>query len=149
MSTTTNLATRTDRPSEAAGVVTGAPNSILRAEGAAVLAASAAGYVTTGAGWWLFAVLFLAPDLFMLGYLAGPRVGAAVYNAGHTYAVTLAVVGLGLWTGAPLVAAVGLIWTAHIGFDRMLGYGLKQARGFKATHLSAGEPLRAAAPASR
>ncbi len=32
----------------------------------------------------LFVVLILAPDLSMLGYLAGSRVGAAVYNVVHT-----------------------------------------------------------------
>jgi hypothetical protein len=122
----------------APGVVAGAPNLLLRAEGAAVLTGSLVAYGWLGGSWWVLAALFLAPDLFMLGYLRGPRIGAAVYNLGHSYVVTLGVVALGLGAGWPGLAAVGLIWTAHIGFDRMLGYGLKYARGFKATHLSDG-----------
>jgi hypothetical protein len=132
------IRSRLSRPAAPEGVVTGAPNLILRAEGAAVLAAATAAFAATGTSWWVFAALFLAPDLSMLGYLAGPRAGAAVYNLGHTYVVTLAVLGLGLWAGAPMLAALGLIWTAHVGFDRMMGYGLKMGRGFKATHLSDG-----------
>ena len=131
------------------GTVTGAPNLILRAEGLAVLVASVWAYGEVGAGWTLFAALILAPDLSMLGYLAGPRVGAAVYNAAHTYVLPLMLLALGQVGAVPLLTAVGLIWAAHIGVDRLMGYGLKYARGFKATHLSAGEPLRAAAPASR
>jgi hypothetical protein len=131
---TATLSLPAERPAE--GVVAGAPNLILRAEGAAVLVASAVAYGWVGGSWWVFALLFLAPDLFMLGYLRGPRLGAAVYNLGHSYAVTLAVVGLGLAAGWPGMAAVGLIWTAHVGFDRMLGYGLKYGRGFGASHLS-------------
>lgn len=140
------------------GPVVGAPNLILRAEGAAELAVATLAYGWIGGSWWLFAALFLAPDLFMLGYLRGPRLGAAVYNLGHSTALALPVAALGLAAGWPGVAALGLIWTAHIGFDRMLGYGLKYAGGFRATHLSAsggargagdGPGLRAAAPASR
>jgi hypothetical protein len=85
----------------------------------------------------------------MLGYFAGARVGAAAYNAAHTYVVPLALLALGQVGAVPLLTAVGLIWAAHIGMDRTAGYGLKYARGFKATHLSAGDVVRAAAPASR
>ncbi len=120
------------------GVVAGAPNLLLRAEGAAVLAASLAAYGWVGGSWWVLLGLFLLPDLFMLGYLRGPKVGAAVYNLGHSYVVTGAVVALGLGAGWPGVTAVGLVWTAHVGFDRMLGYGLKYGRGFGASHLSDG-----------
>ena len=35
----------------------------------------------------------------------------------------------------PVVVAIGLVWLAHIGFDRVLGYGLKYPEGFKETHL--------------
>jgi hypothetical protein len=139
---TTVLPSATPSGAEA---VAGAPNLLLRVEGAAVLAASLIAYGWLGGSWWVLAALFLAPDLFMLGYLRGPRVGAAVYNLGHTYAVTLTLVGLGLWAGWTGLTAAGLIWTAHIGFDRMLGYGLKYARGFNASHLSDGGAERASA----
>lgn len=122
------------------GTVLGAPNLILRAEGLAVLVASVWAYAALGSGWWLLAVLILAPDLSMLGYLAGARIGAALYNAAHTYVVPLALLALGQSGAVPLGTALGLIWAAHIGMDRVLGYGLKYPWGFKATHLSAAEP---------
>jgi len=127
------------------GTVTGVPNLILRAEGLAVLVASAWAYGLVGAGWWLFAALILAPDLSMLGYLAGPRVGAAAYNVAHTYLGPLALLALGQVAALPLLTALGLIWAAHIGVDRAMGYGLKYAWGFRATHLS-GTPEAVAAP---
>jgi hypothetical protein len=111
------------------------PRLILRAEGAALAAAALIGYAHFGAGWWLFAVLLLVPDLSMLGYLAGARAGAAVYNAAHTTVLPLAVGVAGALTGAPLAVAVALVWLAHIGIDRALGYGLKHADGFGHTHL--------------
>ena len=98
-------------------------------------AVSAALYARIGASWWLFAALFLAPDLSMLGYLAGACWGARVYNAIHTY-VTPATLGLcALLSHAQLALAIALIWASHIGVDRLLGYGLKYADGFGYTHL--------------
>ncbi len=128
------------------GVVTGAPNLILRAEGLGVLAAACWAYASLDASWWLFAVLFLGPDLLMLGYARDARTGALVYNLGHSYLVPLLLLALGQGAGWPLGTALGLIWAAHIGFDRMLGYGLKYPWAFKATHLSGG--VTAASPAT-
>ena len=122
-----------DGPS--AGVVRGAPKALLRIEGAMALGAAAGLYAAQGGGWALFAVLFLAPDLAMLGYLAGRGRGAAAYNAAHTYVPALALALAGAALSAPLLLRLGLIWIAHIGFDRMLGYGLKYADGFGHTHL--------------
>ncbi len=107
----------------------------LRLEGAAMFAASVALYIHAGFSWPLFAVLFLAPDLAMLGYLLGPRPGAAAYNVAHTYALALPFALAGLFMERPVVLAVALIWVAHIGFDRALGYGLKYSSGFGDTHL--------------
>ena len=108
---------------------------LLRLEGLAVAAVTVALYARTGASWWLFAALWLAPDLSMLGYLAGPCRGARVYNAFHTYAgpVVLALSALLLHVHGAL--PVALIWANHIGADRLLGYGLKYADGFGYTHL--------------
>jgi len=132
------------------GTVTGAPNLILRAEGLAVLVASVWAYAWLGGGWGLFALLILAPDLSALGYLAGPRAGATAYNAAHTYLWPFALLALGQFGDLPMGTGLALIWAAHIGMDRAVGYGLKYARRFKATHLSApAEPPTAAAPASR
>jgi len=119
---------------EREGVVTGAPNLIRRAEGAGVLVAACWAYGAVGGSWWLFAVLFLAPDLSMLGYLRGARMGAVGYNLGHSYLGPLLLLAVG--QGAGLATGLGLIWAGHIGFDRMLGYGLKYPWAFKATHLS-------------
>lgn len=90
-------------------------------------------YARGGHSWMLFGVLFLAPDLSFLGYLAGPRIGAAAYNLAHSYAGPGIAAALALLTGRPPVLA--LIWAAHIGFDRALGYGLKYPTDFKDTHL--------------
>ena len=111
------------------------PRLLLRLEGLALLAVSTPAYFALGgtAGW--FAALLLAPDLSMLGYLAGPRVGAAAYNAAHTQLGPLALGALALGAGPPSLLLGGLIWAAHIGLDRALGYGLKHASGFHHTHL--------------
>ena len=109
----------------------------LRLEGAAVLGISVLLYAQFGAGWLTFGLLLLAPDLFMLGYLANSNVGATIYNVGHSYATVGVSVILGLVLQQPFVIALSLIWFAHIGMDRMLGYGLKAPTGFKHTHLSA------------
>lgn len=112
----------------------------LRVEGLAALAAATLLYWHFRLNWFWFGVLFLAPDLSMLGYLAGTRIGAWIYNLAHTYAAAVVVLAAGLISdlaGAPRHAllGVGLIWCAHIGFDRALGYGLKSPEGFRFTHL--------------
>lgn len=111
------------------------PAVMLRAEGAAMLAGSVLLYWANGVSWWLFALLLLAPDVSMVGYLAGPRVGAALYNAFHSYPLPAALGIFGLLAGAPLAVSVALVWFAHIGMDRLVGYGLKYPTGFKDTHL--------------
>ncbi len=109
--------------------------TLLRMEGLAVLALATAAYAQFGAGWGWFALLFLLPDLSFLAYLAGPRVGAAAYNAAHSYVLPVMLLAMGVLGTAPAVLAVALVWFAHIGFDRALGYGLKYASGFRQTHL--------------
>jgi len=108
---------------------------ILRCEAFAVAVLTAVLYARSGASWWLFAALWLAPDLSMLGYLAGPYLGARIYNAIHAYATpgTLAVCALAL--GGHGLVPIALIWGNHIAVDRLLGYGLKYQAGFGWTHL--------------
>ena len=108
---------------------------LLRLEGFAAVAAAAAFYAQAGFSWPVAVLFFLAPDLAMLAYLAGPRAGAIAYNLAHTYALALAFTAAGFLGGVPAAAAGGLIWIAHIGFDRALGYGLKYSSGFGDTHL--------------
>jgi hypothetical protein len=116
-----------------AGGVTGGPRFLLRLEGALVVAASLVAYAHLGGRWGLFAVLFLLPDLSMLGYLVSHRVGAVAYNAAHSYLAPAALAFAGL--AYPALLPLAAIWAAHVGFDRMLGYGLKYASAFGDTHL--------------
>jgi hypothetical protein len=111
------------------------PAFLLRAEGAAALAASTLLYRHEGGSWLLFALLLLAPDLSAVGYLFGPQAGTAAYNLAHTYTLPLALVAAGAWFGIDLVPSLALIWLAHIAMDRLAGYGLKYTGGFKDTHL--------------
>jgi len=80
-------------------------------------------------------VLILAPDLFMLGYLRGPRAGAAVYNLGHTWLLPGLVGAAGVLGGSTLMLSVALIWFGHIGVEPPAGYGLKYPTAFQDTHL--------------
>ncbi len=111
------------------------PALLLRVEEAALLAATILLYAHLHFSWWLFAVLFLAPDVFMFGYLANPRVGAALYNLGHVTFVPLALLAFAIATHGRLPMAISVIWFSHIAFDRLLGYGLKYPAHFKDTHL--------------
>jgi hypothetical protein len=80
-------------------------------------------------------VALLVPDAFMVGYFNGPTLGARVYNLAHSTPLPALMAGLGWWQATPLVAALGLIWLAHIGMDRLLGFGLKYSDRFQHTHL--------------
>jgi hypothetical protein len=112
------------------------PKPLLHLEGAVLLAMTLLLYAQHGGNWWLFLILILAPDLAALGYLAGPKVGAAIYNLAHTYLLPAALAAYGLLTINSLAIDLALIWFAHIGADRMLGYGLKYPTAFKDTHLN-------------
>jgi hypothetical protein len=118
-----------------AGSVAASVRGLLRLEGLAAFAAAVGMYAHAGFSWPLLALLFLAPDLSMLAYLGGPRAGAIGYNFAHTHALPLVLTLAGFTGGVSAAAAGGLIWIAHIGFDRMLGYGLKYSTGFGNTHL--------------
>ena len=118
-----------------ARAASGPPRLILRAEGAALLVLATAGFALTGISWWLYALLFFAPDLAMAAYAAGPRLGALAYNTAHTSVLPALLAGVGAIAETPLALAVAAVWAAHIGFDRMLGYGLKYDTGFHDTHL--------------
>ena len=115
--------------------VAGKPLVLLKFEGAALLVAATVLYWRSGTSWWLYVILFLAPDRSFAGYLAGSRGGAVIYNAAHSIIGPMALAVTGILTRAPIETALALIWFAHIGFDHMLGYGLKYDRGFKYTHL--------------
>ena len=115
--------------------VTGKPRLWLRAEGLTLLATALLLYSTTHQPWWLVPAVILLPDLFMIGYIGGSRLGAAVYNVGHSYPLPALMSVAGLAGHHPLVLALGLLWLAHIGMDRLAGFGLKYDSGFPWTHL--------------
>lgn len=106
----------------------------LRLESLAILIMCVGLYARIGAPWWLFAAAFLAPDLSFAGYLFGGRVGAWTYNLAHNEVGPVVLGLVGLWL-APTLTPLALIWGAHVGFDRMLGYGLKIGVSFDQTHL--------------
>jgi hypothetical protein len=108
---------------------------VLQIEGLALLAAATAAYAQQGFWWGWFALFFLAPDLTFVAYLSGPRWGAAAYNAAHSTIGPLAMGSAALVLGSTPLEIAALIGLAHIGFDRMLGYGLKYATAFGDTHL--------------
>ncbi|MFB6152189.1 MAG: DUF4260 domain-containing protein [Haloarculaceae archaeon] len=112
------------------------PRTFLRVEGLTVLALCLAGYFALDGPVWLLVVLALAPDLSMVGYLAGPRVGSLSYNLVHTYTGPLALGAVGFRADVRIALLVALVWAGHIGADRLVGYGLKFDSGFEDTHLS-------------
>lgn len=107
---------------------------LLRLEGLAVLIGAVAVYAAQYGDWLAFILLLFVPDLSMIGYMRGSSTGAALYNAAHTYLAPGMLAAIGLAAGAPLLLQIALIWVAHIGMDRALGYGLKYG-AFKDTHL--------------
>ena len=129
------MATQVEQVSGTGGAVTGSVSTLLRLEGLVAAVASALLYARTGASWWLFAGLWLAPDLSMLAYLKRPCLGARYYNAAHTYLLPGVLGRLGWLLNANALLPFALIWVNHIGVDRLLGYGLKYSDGFGFTHL--------------
>ncbi len=122
-------------PAPAGGAVTGGVRILLRLEGLTLFAGMVLLYWIWGGSWWLFVILFLAPDLSFIAYLSDPKSGAIVYNAAHSYMAPVALLTTGFATGEPLTLSLAMIWLAHIGIDRALGYGLKYQAGFGFTHL--------------
>lgn len=108
---------------------------ILKLEGLAICAGAVTVYALQSYSWWLFGILFLAPDLSMLGYLINKKIGAEMYNSFHNYFVPVVMFGVSWFIGELTGIAIALIWIAHIGFDRVLGYGLKYPTAFKDTHM--------------
>ena len=120
---------------ENAGAATGGARTLLRLEGLTLFAGMTLLYAVWDGSWWVYAILFLAPDLSFAAYLAGPRAGAIVYNAAHSYMAPVSLMVAGFALSSPFILSIAMIWMAHIGIDRALGYGLKYTAGFGFTHL--------------
>lgn len=108
-----------------------------RVEGLVIFASGIGLYLLGDGGitWWLAILVFFAPDLSFASYLLGRKVGAFVYNLVHVYAFGTVFLVAGTALSLPILIALGALWIAHSGFDRMLGYGLKSTEGFHFTHL--------------
>jgi hypothetical protein len=111
------------------------PPVLLRVEGLAVLGAALVLYFDLDYSILALVLLFLVPDLSLLGYLGGPAVGALAYNTVHTYVGPLVLAAIGVLGNTDVAIQMALIWSAHIGIDRLLGFGLKYPSSFKGTHL--------------
>ena len=117
------------------GAVFGPVRIWLRAEGFSVAALSVLLYWMSGWSWWIFLALLLTPDLSMLPYLINPKLGGASYNIVHSYLLPLVLATVAIGLGGTGMLPYLYIWTAHIGLDRLLGYGLKYPTAFGRTHL--------------
>lgn len=111
------------------------PRRLLHLEGLALLVGALVLYFEADFGWLPLVLLFLAPDLSILGYVGGPALGAACYDTVHTTVLPIALAMVGVLLDVDTAVQIALIWLAHIGVDRLLGYGLKYPTGFKDTHL--------------
>jgi hypothetical protein len=112
------------------------PKLLLHAEGLVALIAACIAYHKLSLSWIEFAMFFLAPDVSIAGYFFGKKVGALAYNSAHTYLIPFVLGLVAYFANLPLLAPIAVIWIAHIGFDRLLGYGFKYETDFKDTHLS-------------
>ncbi|TMK43944.1 MAG: DUF4260 family protein, partial [Alphaproteobacteria bacterium] len=117
------------------GAANGGVKILLRLEGLTLFAGMTLLYAIWGGSWWVYAVLFLLPDLSFAAYLADAKTGAIVYNAAHSYMAPVALMTTSFAFASPLWLSIAMIWMAHIGIDRALGYGLKYGAGFTFTHL--------------
>jgi Domain of unknown function (DUF4260) len=120
---------------QATGAATGGVRILLRLEGLTLFLGMVVLYASWDGSWWVFALLFFVPDLSFLAYLADAKFGALVYNAAHSYMAPVALLTLGFGFASTLTLSIAMIWLAHIGIDRALGYGLKYSAGFNFTHL--------------
>ena len=109
-------------------------NSI-KLEELAMWAASIYGLALLDAAWWWYLLLFLAPDISMLAYVAGNEMGAACYNLFHHKGIAVAIFIAGMIMKNELLQLTGISLFGHASQDRVFGYGLKLKQGFQYTHL--------------
>ncbi|MGR5288678.1 DUF4260 domain-containing protein [Vibrio maritimus] len=115
--------------------VEGKVRTVLRLEGLCILGAAVFLFAQLSGDWKLFAWLFFVPDLALLAYLFSPKVGAFTYNCSHSFIGAAVLLISSVLVANNTVLSVSIIWFAHIGFDRALGYGLKYGSDFHKTHL--------------
>lgn len=108
---------------------------LIRLEGLAVVTVSLYFYGKQDISWLYFFILLFAPDLSLLGYLLNKKAGMVSYNLLHTYIFPLIGIVIAIFITNSYLLAFGLIWCAHIGMDRLLGFGLKYSKSFRETHI--------------
>jgi hypothetical protein len=109
--------------------------NIIRLEEFALFVLCAYTLTTFHADWWWYPLLLLGPDISMIGYLAGNKVGAASYNLFHHKGIAVLLFIAGLIAANEVLQLTGIVLFGHSSMDRALGYGLKLNEGFKYTHL--------------
>lgn len=111
------------------------PKILLHIEGVFMFISSTFIYFQVDGSFWLYIILFLIPDIGMLGYFTkSKKIGSYTYNLFHTYSIPIILGGCGFFI-SHIAMLISMIWLAHIGIDRAFGYGLKYETGFKDTHL--------------
>ena len=101
------------------------PRVLLQAEGLVLLAASLTAWWALDGGWTWFALFLLAPDVCFLALLVNRRAGVVSYNLVHSMVGPLLLACAAILAAERLAALAALVWLAHIGLDRLLGFGLK------------------------
>ncbi len=116
------------------GFVTGKVRWLLRLEGVAIFGFALMAYEFMGFPWGFFILVFFLPDLSWPAYFHSPKAGAILYNTMHSYILPLMLFAYGFFVSSSIANQLAIVWIAHIGFDRALGFGLKYGRGFRYTH---------------
>ena len=109
--------------------------NLVRLEEIALLILSIYALCFLNAQWWYYLLLLIGPDVSMLGYLVGPRVGAFTYNLFHHKFTAIALFLLGIISSTWMLQVIGAVLFGHSSLDRIFGYGLKYYSGFSDTHL--------------
>ncbi len=115
--------------------VEGKVRTVLRLEGLCILGAAVFFFAQLSGDWKLFAWFFFVPDVALSAYLFTPKIGAFTYNCTHSIIGAAILLLSSVLVANDTVLSVSMIWFAHIGFDRALGYGLKYGSDFHKTHL--------------
>lgn len=111
------------------------PALLLRLESAAILIGAIALYADAGWSWLVFVGLLIAPDISLLALAVNDRLGAVLYDVVHNYSLPVALGVVSLLADASLGVQIATVWIAHIGMDRLIGYGLRYPSNSKETHL--------------
>lgn len=110
-------------------------NKTIKLEEAAMFGFSIYLFHQTNFAWWWYLALILIPDIGMLGYIVGNKVGAITYNLFHHKAIAIIMVCLGWYMSNEWMELTGIVLFGHSSMDRIMGYGLKYFDSFQHTHL--------------